>query len=96
MVAPFLQPFPPPSPPTRRVRPMSGPSPSRLALESSGFSLSPTRETVPKGSKFPTSLMMVSLLYTIDLISHSDPSVFNVYTILFILPSSLFQRTTSS
>lgn len=55
-----LQPFPPPSPRTRRVRPMSGPSPSPLALASFGFSLSPMRETVAKGSKSRMSRTMVS------------------------------------
>lgn len=55
-----LQPFPPPSPRTRRVRPMSGPSPSPLALASFGFSLSPMRATVAKGSKCRMSHTMVS------------------------------------
>lgn len=56
----FLQPFPPPSPRTRRVRRMSGPSPSPLALASFGFSLSPMRATVAKGSKYRMSHTMVS------------------------------------
>lgn len=56
----LLQPFPPPSPPTRRVRPTSGPSPSPPALAGCGFSLSPTRATVAKASKFHMSPTMVS------------------------------------
>lgn len=62
----FLQPCPPPSPPTRRVRPMSVPSPSLLALASSGSSSSPTRVTVAKASKFHMSPMMVSQLIVTD------------------------------
>lgn len=54
------QPFPPPSPRTRRARRTSGPSPSPPALASFGFSLSPMRATVAKGSKSRTSHTMVS------------------------------------
>lgn len=56
----FLQPLPPPSPPMRPVRRMSGPSPSPPALVSYGFSLSPTRATAAKASRFLMSPMMVS------------------------------------
>lgn len=56
----FLQPLPPPSPPMRPVRRTSGPSPSPLAPVSYGFSLSPTRATAARASKFHMSPMMVS------------------------------------
>lgn len=46
---------PPPSPPTRRVRPTSGPSPSPLDPDASGSTSSPTRSTAPGASRSPTS-----------------------------------------
>lgn len=50
---------PRPSPPTRRVRPTSGPSPSRPDPDGSGSTSSPTRSTAPEASRSPTSPMMV-------------------------------------
>lgn len=46
---------PPPSPPTRRVRRTSGPSPSPLDPGGSGSTSSPTRSTAPGASRSPTS-----------------------------------------
>lgn len=61
----FLQPFPPPLPPMRHVRPMRGPSPSPLVLASCGFSSSPMRATAAKASKFHMSPMMVRQFNTL-------------------------------
>lgn len=50
---------PRPSPPTRRVRPTSDPSPSRPDPDGSGSTSSPTRSTAPEASRSPTSPTMV-------------------------------------
>lgn len=67
-----LQPPPHQSPPMRRARPTSGPSPLPPAPANSGSSSNPTKPTVAKGFKCPMSPMTVRHHHLV--IAHSVPA----------------------